>query len=167
MFYRNRLMFLSGANVVTSKAGDFTNLYPGTAITTSPSDPIDIEASSDFSPSLFAGIQINNAMLLFSEYNQFLLTTDSDVFSPSTAKINRISSFNFDSRTEPFMIGTNVGFIGNTANSSIVYEMTNIFREGQADVIERSKVVADQIPRDYTIIDSSRDDGLIILGRFE
>ena len=90
-------------------------------------------------------------MLIFSEYSQFLLTTDSDIFSPNTAKINKISSFQFDTKTEPFMFGTNVGFIGKSRDRSILYEMTNVFREGQADVIERSKVVADLIDEDYNL----------------
>ena len=165
MFYRNRLVFISDSSVVTSQAGDFTNFFPATALTVSPSDPVDVEATSNYIANLFAGIQINNALLLFGEYNQFLLTTDSDIFSPNTAKVSQISSYKFDTSSEPFMIGTNVGFLGGTETTSSMYEMTNIFREGQTDVIEKSKLVSNTLANGYSMASSSRDTGLVTLGK--
>ena len=164
MFYRNRLVCLCDNSVVTSQAGDFTNFFPATALTVSPSDPVDIETSSDYYANLYAGIQINNALLLLGEYNQFLLTTDSDIFTPNTAKLSQISSYKFDTNSEPFMIGTNVGFLGNTETSTSMYEMTNIFREGQTDVIEKSKLVSNSLADGYSMVSSSRETGLITLG---
>ena len=165
MFYRNRLVFISDSSVVTSQAGDFTNFFPATALTVSPSDPVDVEATSNYLANLFAGIQINNALLLFGEYNQFLLTTDSDIFSPNTAKVSQIASYKFNTSSEPFMIGTNVGFLGDTETSTSMYEMTNIFREGQTDVIEKSKLVSNTLADGYSMASSSRETGLITLGK--
>ena len=165
-FYRNRLIFLSGSSIVSSQAGDFTNLYPSTALTTSASDPIDLQADSSFSPNLHAAIEVNNALVIFGEYNQFILTTDSDIFSPSTAKVSRISGFQFKVDSEPFMIGTNIGFLGGDDDYTALYEMTNLFREGQVDVIERSKPISKKIGPRFIIVDSSRKEGLIILGSF-
>ena len=88
-------MCLSGDSVVTSRAGSYTDFFPVTAITTSPKDPIDIKADTNYSSPLHAGIVINNAAVIFSEYQQFLLTTDSDIFSPNTAKMSQISKFHF------------------------------------------------------------------------
>ena len=164
-FYRNRLIFLSGSSIVSSTAGDYTNLFASTALTTSPADPIDIQADSAFSPTLHAAIEINNALAIFGEYNQFLLTTDSDIFAPNTAKVSRIGSFQFKTDSEPFMIGTNVGFLGGVDRTA-VYEMTNIFREGQVDIIERSKPVSSLIGKKYIINDASREEGMIILGQY-
>ena len=165
MFYRNRLVFISDSSVVTSQAGDFTNFFPATALTVSPSDPVDVEATSDYTANLYAGLQINNALLLFGEYNQFLLTTDSDIFSPSTAKVSQVASYKFDTNSEPFMIGTNVGFLGGNDDSTSMYEMTNIFREGQTDVVEKSKLVSNTMVEGYSMSSSSRDTGLVTLGK--
>ena len=165
MFFRNRLVFLSGQSVVTSKAGDYTNLFPSTALTVSPSDPVDVEANANYTANLHAGIQINNATVIFGEYHQFLLTTDSDVFSPNTAKLSQLSAYHFDINSEPFMLGTNVGFMGATDKESRLYEMTNIFREGQTDVAERSKLVYKTFSKDYSIVESSRESGLVIMGK--
>ena len=111
MFFRNRLVFLSGQSVVTSRAGDYTNLFPASALAVSPSDPVDVEANANYTANLHAAIQINNATVVFGEYHQFLLTTDSDVFSPNTAKLSQLSAYHFDINSEPFMLGTNVGFL--------------------------------------------------------
>ena len=165
MFFRNRLVFLSGQSVVTSRAGDYTNLFPATALTVSPSDPVDVEANANYTANLHAGIQINNATVIFGEYHQFLLTTDSDVFSPNTAKLSQLSAYHFDINSEPFMLGTNVGFMGATDKESRLYEMTNIFREGQTDVAERSKLVYKTFSSDYSIAESSRESGLVIMAK--
>ena len=96
----------------------YTNLFPATALTVSPSDPVDVEANANYTANLHAGIQINNALVVFGEYHQFLLTTDSDIFSPNTAKLSQIAAYHFDINSEPFMIGTNVGFMGATDKES-------------------------------------------------
>ena len=80
MFYRNRLVLLSENSVITSAAGDYTNLFPSTALAVSPSDPVDVSTTTDYSSTLHAGIEINNALVIFGEFQQFLLTTDSDIF---------------------------------------------------------------------------------------
>ena len=161
MFFRNRLVFLSGQSVVTSRAGDYTNVFPATALTVSPSDPVDVEANANYTANLHAAIQINNATVVFGEYHQFLLTTDSDIFSPNTAKLSQLSAYHFDINSEPFMLGTNVGFMGEAK----MYEMTNIFREGQTDVAEKSKLIYKTFTKDYSIADSSRENGLVVIGK--
>ena len=73
-----------------SRPGDFTNFFAKSAIQLIASDPIDISASSEYPAILYDGIQVNTGLVLFSKNQQFMLTTDSDVFSPTTAKINAL-----------------------------------------------------------------------------
>ena len=164
-FYRNRLMLLAGESVVSSQAGDFTNLFPVTAVTTTPKDPIDITADTYYSSKLQAGIVVNNAAVIFSEFQQFILTTDGDVFDTRTAKMSQISKFHFDVDSEPFMLDTNIGFKGGSQDGAKVYEMTNIFREGQVDAIERSKLVYNTLrdKTDYSMLDTSRETGTVYM----
>ena len=42
-----------------------------------------------------------------------MLTTDSDILNPNTAKINRLSSYNFNHKTNPVNLGTTIGFLDN------------------------------------------------------
>ena len=70
-----------------------------------------------------------------------MLTTDSDVFSPTTAKINALSTYNFNFKTNPISLGTTVGFLDNAGKFSRFFEMAQVQREGEPQVIEQSAVV--------------------------
>ena len=53
LFFRNRLVFLSGDNVVLSRPGDLGNFFVKTAVTVAADDPIDISCSSTYPSELF------------------------------------------------------------------------------------------------------------------
>lgn len=166
-FFRNRLIAFSEENIISSAAGDYDNWFPSTALTTSPSDPIDISATTTYSSVLQTGIPINNAMVVFASDQQFILTTDSDVFDARTAKVSQISTYPFNTNTTPINLGTNIAFLGGSGNDSKFLEMSNIFREGQVDVNERSKVISDSFKLNYELIAASMEQNTIIFGRRE
>ena len=87
---------LSGENVIISQPGAYYNFWPKSAMTYTPSDVIDLSCSSNVPAVLYDGIEINSGLLIFTKNQQFMLTTDSDILSPLTAKINSISHFNFN-----------------------------------------------------------------------
>ena len=165
-FYRNRLIAFSEENIISTAAGDYDNWFPSTALAVSPSDPIDIAATTNYSSILYGGIVINNAMVVFSEYNQYLLTTDSDVFDSRTAKVTQIGAYHYDTKSDPMLLGTNVAFMGGAGNDSKMYEMYNIFREGQVDVVERSKLISKSFLPGYNIVSSSRENGTVSAGKY-
>ena len=91
-----------------------------------------------------------------------MLTTDSDVFSPTTAKINALSTYNFNFKTNPISLGTTVGFLDNAGKHSRFFEMAQIQREGEPQVIEQSAVVAKLFENDLTLISNSRENSIIL-----
>ena len=93
--FRSRLSFLSGENVIMSRPNDLFNFFPVSALTVSPSDPIDLSASTKSSAVLHDAIVVTSGVILFSEFNQFLLATDSDTLRPETAKITQLASYDF------------------------------------------------------------------------
>ena len=161
LFFRNRFGILADENIVMSRPGDFTNFFGKSAIQLVASDPIDISASSEYPAILFDGIQVNTGLLLFSKNQQFMLTTDSDVFSPTTAKINALSTYNFNFATNPISLGTTVGFLDNAGKFSRFFEMTQIQREGEPEVIEQSAVVSRLFEKDLKLISNSRENSVI------
>ena len=161
LFFSNRFAILSDENIVMSRPGDFTNFFAKSAIQLIASDPIDISASSEYPAILFDGIQVNTGLLLFSKNQQFMLTTDSDVFSPTTAKINALSTYNFNFATNPISLGTTVGFLDNAGKFSRFFEMTQIQREGEPEVIEQSAVVSRLFEKDLKLISNSRENSVI------
>ena len=81
LFFRNRLAFLAGENVILSRPGTLgtPDFFSETALTVSANDPIDISCSSTFPSELFDGIDINSGLVVFSTNQQFLLSSDDTV----------------------------------------------------------------------------------------
>ena len=162
LFFRNRFTMLSEEHIIMSRPGDFLNFWSKSAITFVASDPIDISASSEFPADLHDGIQVNTGLVLFSKNQQYMLTTDSDVFSPQTAKINALSTYNFNHKTNPISLGTTIGFLDNAGKHSRFYEMADIRREGEPQVIEQSAIVSRLFESDLKTISNSRENSLIL-----
>ena len=161
IFFRNRFGILADENIVMSRPGDFTNFFNKSAIKFVAADPIDISASSGYPAILYDGVQTNTGLVLFSSNQQFMLTTDSDVFSPITAKINTLSTYNFNFKTNPISLGTTIGFLDNAGKFSRFFEMTQVQREGEPVLIEQSAVVSKLFEKDLKLISNSRENSVI------
>ena len=90
-----------------------------------------------------------------------MLTTDSDVFSPQTAKINALSTYNFNFATNPISLGTTIGFLDNAGKFSRFFEMAQLQREGEPEIIEQSAVVSRLFEKDLKLISNSRENSVI------
>ena len=161
IFFRNRFGILADENIVMSRPGDFTNFFNKSAIQFVAADPIDISASSGYPAILYDGVQTNTGLVLFSSNQQFMLTTDSDVFSPLTAKINTLSTYNFNFATNPISLGTTIGFLDNAGKFSRFFEMAQVQREGEPLLIEQSAVVSKLFEKDLKLISNSRENSVI------
>ena len=161
VFFRNRLVMLSDENVIMSRPGNFFNFWSRTAQTASIEDVIDLSCSSNYPAIVYDGIQINAGLLLFTKNQQFMLTTDSDILSPDTAKINAVASYNFNIKTNPVSLGTTVGFLDNANKFSRFFEMTNVLRQGEPDVIDQSAVISKLLNKDLDLIAESRENSVI------
>jgi len=167
LFFRNRLAFLAGENVVTSRPGTLgePNFFIETALTVSVSDPVDISAASMFPSDLFDGIEINAGLLVFSTNQQFLLASDDTVFNPDTAKLRSIATFNYNEHMPPISLGTTVAYIDNSGKFSRFNEMANSAREGEPNIIEVSKVVPTLLPKNIDLMTNSRENSIVLIGK--
>ena len=167
LFFRNRLAFLSGENVILSRPGtiDKPDFFAETALTVSASDPIDISAASTFPSELFDGIDINTGLLVFSSNQQFLLSSDDTVLNPDTAKLRSVSTFNYNEAISPISLGTTVAYVDNSGKFSRFNEMANIRREGEPNVVEVSKIVPTLLPKDIDLLTNSRENSMVLLGK--
>ena len=145
-FYRNRLGFLSNEAIILSRAGSYFNFWPTTALTVTDDDPIDVTASSVRPVNHRFVLPTSVGLVLFSDTEQFILTTDADILSPKTAKINEMSSYDCDPDVAAVGMGTNVGFISKTPLYSRFYEISKISKDNPPDMFEQTKVVPELIP---------------------
>ena len=167
LFFRNRLAFLSGSNVITARPGSIgePDFFAESALTVSASDPIDISSASTFPSELFDGIAINAGLVVFSTNQQFLLASDDTVLNPDTAKLRSISTFNYNKDIAPISLGTTLGYVDNSGKFSRFNEMANISREGQPTVVEVSKIVPTLLPKDIDLLTNSRENSIILYAK--
>jgi hypothetical protein len=161
LFFRNRLVMLSDENVIMSRPGDFYNFWPKSAITYTATDNIDISCSSEYPAIVYDGLQVNSGLVLFTKNQQFMLTTDSDVLSPLTAKINSLASYNFNFSTNPISLGTTIAFLDNAGKYTRFFEMQAVLREGEPNVLEQSKNISKLFPNNINLIANSRENATI------
>ncbi len=159
--WRNRLIILSDENVVMSQPGEFFNFWNKTAMTFSNTDPIDLSVGSRYPAILYDSVAMNAGLVMFTKNQQFLLTTDSDILNPTTAKINTLSNYNFNYKTNPISLGTTVGFLDNAGKYSRFFEIARISRDTDPDVVEQSKIVGKLFDNDLNHIAVSRENGVI------
>ena len=162
LFFRNRLCLLSDENVILSRPGDYWNFWAKTAMTVTAADVIDVSVSSTYPSILYDGIEVNAGLLLFSSTQQFLLTTDNDILTPETVKVNSVASYQYNTNTPLVSLGTTVGFLNNAGRNSRFFEMTNIRREGEVEVLEQSKPIADRMPTEMSLLAESRENSLLL-----
>jgi len=164
-FYRNRLGFLSNENITFSKAGDYFNFFAGSAQLVSADDPIDITATSQTPVNLAYVQTVAVGLVLFGQNEQFLISTDADVLSPTTAKINTLSKYECDEKLDAVSLGTSLAFVSKTQLWSRVYELSNIQKEAPADSNELSNNVAELIPATIDSFISSPALGIVSFGQ--
>ena len=164
LFFRNRLVFLSGQNITTARAGEFAvpNFWAETALTVAPTDPINISSSSMFPSDLFDGIELTGGLLVFSTNQQFLLSSDDTILNPDTAKLKSISSFNYNKIVSPISLGTTVGYLDNSGKFSRFNEIGIISRENEPVIVETSKLVPSLLPKSIDIISNSRENQIVL-----
>ena len=164
-FYRNRLGFLAKENIILSKAGDYFNFFAGSAQLVAADDPIDITATSRNPVNLTYVQTVAVGLVLFSQNEQFLLSTDADILGPTTAKINTLSNYECDEDLEAVSLGTTLGFVSKTLLWSRVYELGNIRKEAPAEANEISNNVAEFIPSDINSFISSPALSILSFGK--
>ena len=167
VFFRNRICFLSGENVIASRPGELSvpAFWSWTALSVSAIDPIDIACSSTFPSELFDAVELNVGLVVFSTNQQFLLISDAEIMNPDTAKLKKLSIFNYNEKIPPIALGITVGFVDSSGKYSRFNELLNIQREGEPDAVESSKVVPTLLPKDIDMITHSRENGMVLFGK--
>lgn len=114
-FYRNRLGFISGENVILSASADFFNFWFKSAATIADTDPIDLAVSSNKVCILTHAVPFSRELMLFSREGQFVLSSDG-VMTPKNAKVDQITSFDYSDAAQPLGVGQSIFFISNRVN---------------------------------------------------
>lgn len=108
-FFRNRLGFLSGENIILSRTSRYFNFFPASVSNYSDDDPIDVAVSHNRVSILKYAVPFSEELLLWSDQAQFVLSA-SGILSSKTVELNLTTQFDVQDRARPYGIGRNVYF---------------------------------------------------------
>lgn len=162
IFHQDRLSFLSSNKLILSQPDNPGNFWNKTALTFSGVDRIQLTASSASPNPLIDAIELNSGLILFSANSQYLFTTDDSILNPQTAKIYTISSYNYNTSVPLISLGTSLVFLDNAGKYSRFFEMLNVTREAQPEILEQSKSIQRLLPKNIDSITNSRENSIIL-----
>jgi hypothetical protein len=148
-FFKNRLIFMSRENVISSQAGDYFNFFASTVLTIVASDPIDLSCGSLKPLELRHSIQTTRGLVMFADNTQYILETTTEAFSAATAEINSVSNYNQSPRIAPVDTGPSIVFLEESDSSTQVFEMLVGDSVGSKPaVVELTRIIPSYIPAD-------------------
>jgi|DEB0MinimDraft_6_1074348.scaffolds.fasta_scaffold08203_2 hypothetical protein len=162
-FYNNRLGFLSGDNVILSKAGEFFNFFFSSALTVTAADPIDLSCSSLRPAVLNFVLPVPQGLVLFTDNQQFVLFSDTGVITPDTTAIKSISNYECDRLIDPVDVGTNIVFMSKTPGYSRTYALKTRGFDENPDVLDVGKVVSEYVPDTIDNLQASPQNSFVFM----
>ena len=163
-FYRNRLGMLSNEGVIMSRAGDYYNFFANSAQVVAADDPIDLQATSIRPVTLNYTLSTSVGLLVFGPNEQFLMSSDADVLSPTTTKINTLSTFECDPLVDAVAVGTVQAFISKSNLYTKLFMMLNVQKDAAASIDEATANVPEYIPSSIDSLTSSPAMAITSLG---
>lgn len=117
-FYKNRLGFASGVNIILSETGGYYNFYSKTVLSVIDSDPIDVAIPSNEASNIYYAVPFQAGLFSFTKEAQYVLKNDSGTFSPLTVTFDLISKLPIDTDVEPVNASNSLFFISKTGTSA-------------------------------------------------
>lgn len=164
-YYRNRLGFLSGENVVLTRSADFFNFWMTSATKVQDTDPIDLAASDSTISTLYNAVPFDTDLILFSRDAQFCLTADGILTPTSATLTSAVTHYEASLKAKPVNAGRNVYFVAERAKYSTVREFfTAADNTDSKDVQDITSHVPNLIPNGvYKIIPSTVENLMLYL----
>ena len=162
-YHNNRLGFLTEDNVSMSKSNDFFNFFYTSALTSTDDDPIDINCSSIRPAVLHGVLPTAQGLILFSRNQQFILFSDAEILTPSSAVIRGISNYEMDPTIDPVDVGTTINFVSKTPSYTRIFGMQTRGSEESPVVMDIGKIVSEWVPDTVNNLLSSPQNSLIAL----
>lgn len=135
-FFRNRLGFISGDNVLMSRSGGYFNLWRETATDLLDTDPIDTAVTGTQVTTLHHAVPFKDSLMLFSGQQQFSLS-GGQVLNPKTVTVTPSTSFEASTKVRPVGLGPSVYFpvpAGNFTTMREYYVEANSVGNNATDV---------------------------------
>tara|TARA_B100000282_G_scaffold213132_1_gene157404 strand:+ start:1909 stop:4368 length:2460 start_codon:yes stop_codon:yes gene_type:complete len=164
-FFRNRLGFLAGDNVILSEVSKFFNFFPETVISVLDSEPIDVAASHTKVAILKHAVTMGERLILFSEQTQFTLTSSSDNLTPKSANVLVATEFESSAAAAPVGSGSSIYFLTKKGSFAGIREYITQGDSQIKDAANTTVHVPKLIPSGiFKMAVSNNQDILVLLG---
>lgn len=119
-YFRNRLGFLSGENVIMSRSGEYFDFYPASIAVLKDDDPIDIAVSHNQISILKYAVPFSEQLLLWAEESQFVLKATASTLTNRTVDLELTTEFTVSDFARPYGIDRGVYFVSPRASYSTI-----------------------------------------------
>lgn len=155
VFHQDRLFFLSGEHVVSSRAGDVFNLWINSPILLNDADPIDQQLLGNRTSLIDFGFSFQDALILLTRGSRQVEMRANGPLAPSTAFLSNTTSLLGVEYVRPTSLASRLYFMGERDFSMIVYQYAydpNSFSNVAEEITTR---VQGYIPAEASIITTS------------
>lgn len=163
-FHRNRLVFLSGENVICSESASYFNFWMTTANDIEDTDPIDVATTTERVNILNYAVPYSGELYCFSDKSQFVLRADGTLTPKNTALVE-VTSFESSPDCRPTRTGRNLYFSTERSEYSSIkeyYTVQQVSDEKNAQDI--TSHVPDYIPNGvYSITANTSENVMLFL----
>lgn len=125
LFYRNRLGFISGENIILSESAEYFNFWMTTASDILDIDPIDITTTTNRVNILNYAVPFDGELYCFSDKSQFVLRSDTTL-SPRNTALVEVTGFQSSPNCRPVRCGRNLYFSAERAEYASIQEYYSV-----------------------------------------
>ena len=161
-FHRNRLVFLSGENVICSESASYFNFWMTTANDIEDTDPIDVATTTERVNLLNYAVPYSGELYCFSDKSQFVLRADGTLTPKNTALVE-VTSFESSPDCRPTRTGRNLYFSTERSEYSSIkeyYTVQQVSDEKNAQDI--TSHVPDYIPNGVYSINANTSENVML-----
>lgn len=160
-FFRNRLGFASGENVIQSEDGNYTNFWPTTLKAVLDTDVIDVGTSHNKSSTFKHVIASQEKLLLFSDNTIFIFGSGDNPLSPKTVFINPSSEVSINELVKPFVAENSIFFVIDKMEGTSIKEISTDTVDDVVTPQDITTHVPAYVPKDVKLIGGSIIDNLL------
>lgn len=151
-FFKDRLGFFSGPNIVMSEQGEYYSFFNTTLLTLLDSDPIDIETNHTKITNFKAAQPLFDDMVFFTDRSQFVLR-GAEILSPRTVQLLPVTDYEYDPLAKPISTGQTILFPFRKGQHTGVRELFRISEENDIyQAAETTQDVPDLIPNRIDLV---------------
>lgn len=121
--FKSRLGFLSGESVTMSAANGPFTFFRDTVTQVLSTDPIEIESTVNDITNLHYAVPFANQMVVFSDRNQFIVTSGRQPLTPNTAALSLVASYQMNAQVRPVAVNNNILFAQSRSGASAILEL--------------------------------------------